>query len=82
MGIEPTIFGGSPVRHLPRSVEDCRGNKGPQVPLHQVVRPLMIYLDSRACQETGAITPAPVNTRKMIGGAWSITLVKKKKNLF
>jgi hypothetical protein len=33
-----------------------------------------------ACQEMGVITPAPVNARKMIHGAWSIGApVKKKK---
>jgi hypothetical protein len=33
----------------------------------------------RACQETGAIMPAPVNAHKIIRGAWSISPVKKKK---
>jgi hypothetical protein len=33
---------------------------------------------SRACQESGAIDPAPINARKMIRGAWSIAPVKKR----
>jgi hypothetical protein len=36
----------------------------------------------RACQETGAIVPAPVNACKMIRGAWSIAPVKKIIFLF
>jgi hypothetical protein len=39
----------------------------------------IFFLIFSACQETGAIAPAPVSARKFFLRAWSIAPVKKKK---